>query len=128
MDMCWVPQHDVLDDDTSGVNTQCVELPVLARIEAKIATRRGTCVWRLTEKATAAREPVMDFITLNPEQWKEGEYTPSITPTLSPTPEKDELESIPTHENDQIEDDTDSSTLWLEQESLGVDLWSELQG
>ena len=61
-------QHNVLDNNMSEVNTQYVELPVLARIEAKIATRHGTHVQCLTEKATAAREPVMDFITLNPEQ------------------------------------------------------------
>ena len=116
-------QHDVLDDDTSEVSSQLMELPVLAGMEAKIATRCGTCVRHLTEKATAAKEPVMDSITQNPEQQKEGEYVPNTITTPNPP------STIP--ENDQVEADTNlerQNTVWMEQETLGVDIWSELQG
>ena len=114
-------QHDVVDDDTSEVNSQFMELPVLAGMEAKIATHRGTRVRRLTEKAAAAKEPVMNFVTQNPEQRKEGEYVPNTITTPSPP------SNIP--ENDQVEADTNleqQNTVWMEQETLGVDIWSEL--
>jgi hypothetical protein len=45
--------HDVVDDDTSSVvPEECQEtLPILAGVEAVVATRRGSRVRRLTEKA-----------------------------------------------------------------------------
>ena len=116
-------QHNVLDNDMSEVSSQLMEPPVLARMEAKIPTSHGTHVQCLTEKATAAKEPVMNFVTQNPEQQKEGKYIPNTTTMPSPP--------SPIPENDQVEADTDSeqqNTVWMEQETLGVDIWSELQG
>ena len=47
--------HDVVDDDTKAV-LSCLlsEVPILAGLEARVATRRGTDVRRLTEKAAWA--------------------------------------------------------------------------
>ena len=50
--------HDVVDDDTSSVEHQPEELPVLAGIEAQIATRRGSRVRQPSQKAVmAATDP-----------------------------------------------------------------------
>lgn len=46
--------HDVVDDDTSTVDMDEV-LPILAGVEARVATRRGSRVRRLTEKAALLR-------------------------------------------------------------------------
>jgi len=58
--------HDVIDDDTIGIIPGTGELPVLAGIEARIATRHGSRVRRPTEKALminseASRETSKDF-------------------------------------------------------------------
>jgi hypothetical protein len=75
--------YDVVDDDTSKVDDS---LPVLAGIEAKIATRRGTRERRLTEKAATARvessrnfaSRVRDhFVLRGPVEQKEGGSTES---------------------------------------------------
>ena len=54
--------HDVVDDDTSSVNPLFEGLPVLAGIEARVATRRGSCNrWPSEKKAVmAAEEPVAE--------------------------------------------------------------------
>jgi hypothetical protein len=47
--------HDVMDDDTTLVETGQVEMPLLAGIEARVASqRRGSRVRRPTEKAASA--------------------------------------------------------------------------
>ena len=47
--------HDVVDDDTVAVLSNLPsDVPVLAGMEARVATRRGTRVRRLTEKAALA--------------------------------------------------------------------------
>ena len=47
--------HDVVDDDTLPVLSMLPsDVPVLAGMEARVATRRGTRVRRLTEKAALA--------------------------------------------------------------------------
>lgn len=48
--------HDVVDDDTSTMEKQPDILPVLAGIEAQIATRRGTRVRQPSRKAVMAAE------------------------------------------------------------------------
>ena len=60
-------QHYVLDDDTSDVQMSA-ELPVIARVEAQIATSCGTRVRRLAEKAAAARKETLDFVPDAPEE------------------------------------------------------------
>lgn len=59
-------QHDTLDDDTSHITSEIVDIPVLAGIEARVATRCGSCVRHLTEKAAAARETDSSFVPLIP--------------------------------------------------------------
>ena len=125
-------QHDVLDDDTSAVYT---ELPVLAGIEARIATRRGTRVRRLTEKAAAAREDSSDFVPevcVDPGERKEGGSPPEIEiPNTQPenTSEKSRTETmvnppVPDHAPEHQQD----GNTWLGRENLGIDMWSELKG
>jgi hypothetical protein len=46
--------HDVLDDDTLVVQQNSLDMPILAGIEARIATRRSSRVRRPTEKAANA--------------------------------------------------------------------------
>ena len=48
-------QHDVIDNDTSVLAETDADMPVLAGIEAQIATRRGTRARHPTEKALAAQ-------------------------------------------------------------------------
>ena len=43
--------HDVLDDDTSQLDSAAVDVPILAGMEARVATRHGSRVCRPTEKA-----------------------------------------------------------------------------
>src|SRR6266446_7638423 len=46
--------HDIVDDDTSSVVALDEgDVPILAGIEARVATRRGSRVRKLTEKAAA---------------------------------------------------------------------------
>ena len=52
--------HDVVDDDTSSVVSLNEDLPVLAGIEARIATRRGTRVRRPSQKMAALEEETSD--------------------------------------------------------------------
>ena len=53
--------HDVVDDGTANVGHQPDVLPVLAGIEARIVTRRGSRVQRPSQKAVmVAEEPVVD--------------------------------------------------------------------
>ena len=48
--------HDVLDDDTVEVDSESVAMPLLAGVEALVATRRSTRARRPTEKAAAAQD------------------------------------------------------------------------
>ena len=139
-------QHDVIDDDTSVLADSEVEPPVLAGIEAKIATRRGTRVRRPTEKARAAQDED-DFVVPPPAQRKEGGI-----PTEKPrkqisndekdtrTVRNDDADEPPALEDTQtlINNDGDANlpaeqgdntgqTL-LTPETLGIDLKTELQG
>ena len=43
--------HDVLDDDTSQLDSAAADIPILAGMEACVATRCGSWVRRPTEKA-----------------------------------------------------------------------------
>ena len=128
-------QHDVLDDDTSAVQTSAEELPVLAGIEARIATRRGTRVRRLTEKAAAARESSEDFVPEIPEERKEGGSPPEITEITETEPETVENTTEPAEDAITTEDiprvipeNQQARNMWLGQEALGMDMWSELKG
>ena len=49
--------HDVVDDDMSFVVSDGDVFPVLAGIEAHVATRWGSCVRQLTEKAAVLAMP-----------------------------------------------------------------------
>ena len=145
-------QHDILDDDTVHITSDLVEIPILAGIEARVATRRGSRVRRLTEKAAAAKETETDFVPSIPAERKEGESphiqqtspsqntgtepdtslrvtntAPATSLRITDTPDKvtEPSPSITTEDNTLVDSVTD---LWLNQEHLGLDIWSELQG
>ena len=61
-------QHDVLDDDTSEITSTTVEMPVLAGVEAIVATQRGSHVRQPTEKAAAIRADNEGFVPTVPEE------------------------------------------------------------
>ena len=56
---CEYMYHDVVDDDTTQVEHVGETLPVLAGIEARLATRRGTRDRRPSQKAVMASESAM---------------------------------------------------------------------
>ena len=68
--------HDVVDDDTSLVEVRERELPILAGLEARVATRKSSRVRKPTEKAAAALEQPGHgsevFVRQKPAQRKEG--------------------------------------------------------
>jgi hypothetical protein len=149
--------HDVVDDDTLFIGSVAEELPVLAGIEAKIATRRGSRVRRPTEKAVMAGSAVMvdsetsrEFAARmknrfvlrghrTPVEQKEGGLTANLTPTISedePTAVQDNLPMTPAcvgvdtlPENSQVPGLDDTSLLGVVSQSMrGLDLLSELRG
>ena len=71
--------HDVLDDDTVEVLTRALDLPVLAGLEAHVASRRSSRIRQPTEKAAQAQEEALvsiseeTFISQTPDKRKEGE-------------------------------------------------------
>ena len=108
-------QHDVLDDDTTDLTFSMVKLSMLASLKAQIATHHGTHVCCLTEKAMATRDIVSSFVPQHPEEWKEDEF-------LHSTIVVKQLNMVDIYLNQQ------PTTLWLEKDNLGVDIWSELRG
>ena len=143
--------HDVLDDDTSCLSTEG-ELPVLAGIEAQVATRRGSRVKRLTEKAAwgwaqssedessaAVRQPETskNFATRMKDRFKlrgpqEGGNRSDINPTTNkPVTNAEIIEHTPeVHDTvPAVEERPDVLDLSpLTQSSLGIDLLAELRG
>ena len=134
--------HDVVDDDTSAIVDADAEQPILAGIEAQMATRRGTRIRRPTEKAIAARESSseqLDSVVPPPAQRKEGGTIEKTTikpredisnrmtndrPTLDTVVEQVEkpMEHVESEQAD------DPGRVLLTKDSLGIDLLSELQG
>lgn len=121
-------QHDVLDDDTTELDPSVVELPMLASLEAKVATQWGTCVCHLTEKAAATRESESSFIPLTPEKRKEGESLTNTESDMVQTPRSENTARSDNTAADNLRMDQQLRTLWLYQESLGINIWAELQG
>ena len=136
--------HDILDNDTVAVSRIEGELPVLAGIEARAATRKSSRVRRPSEKAAAAvetsTETAKDFAVRmnksfilkgprNPAERKEGGSTvdnaaPGPSETLvseSHTPEPAEI---------PIEERLPGPSLIniVSQSWQGIDLLAELRG
>ena len=134
--------HDVMDDDTTAVvSTLDVDLPVLAGIEAHVATRRGTRVRRLTEKAALLAEelgdvavavgpgesavPVEDRSSFGgPQEGGSSHYDPTMT-----NMGQDSTHTMTDRLSPVIEsvNKNDVNTSLLTQSSLGIDLLSELK-
>ena len=135
--------HDVVDDDTMVVDDTDV-LPVLAGIEARVATRRGSRVRRLTERAAAglASAPkipdVKNRLTLGVHQ--EGGRkavvanppAPSYKPTLDAGVKSSGREAVvanpPATTQEQERPAEGPDLPLLTQSSLGIDILSELRG
>ena len=138
--------HDVVDDDTSPILAGNDVLPVLAGIEARVATRRGSRVRRLTEKAAVmadsppagtSRAPatrVKDHLTCNgPQNGGNIPKTPPVHPISEPS---DSMDTHTTHANntrmplpvDTAERPVDVDTTLLAQWNLGIDMSAELRG
>ena len=130
--------HDVADDDTSVVDDTQGDLPVLAGVEARIATRRGTRLRRPTEKAAASQMPQDEehlddrFVVRRPVQRKEGRTIPITTPG---TPEHGTPSNVDQNastkevvENDNSSSDLDAEGSLLARGRLEIDMRSELQG
>ena len=131
-------QYDVLDDDTSEITSNTMEMPVLAGIEAIVATRRGSRVRRPTEKAAATRADNEGFVPTVPEERKEGESPPKKQNSQSTRQEsqskQSEIEDRPpaspktSNANDDVARVDSIENSWMSQDNLGLDLWSELKG
>ena len=130
--------HDVVDDDTSTVQQDLPsDVPILAGMEARVATRRGSRVRRLTEKAALAlddrsvelpspKRPSRVRDCGGPQEGGSRNSPTSSVPVPSAPPVVDpprEMVSTSTHQVDGNE----VSSL-LTQSSLGLDLLAELQG
>ena len=132
--------HDVVDDDTSSVAFDGDVFPVLAGIEAGVATQQGSCVWHLTEKATALAMP------LPAEEPPLKDHLPTYSPPEGRSTQIKDLDNLETHinecednilnekENAPVEtdfapdlDEVSDASL-LTQTSLGIDILTELQG
>jgi hypothetical protein len=136
------PLHDVLDDDTVDTRQQITDFPILAGLEARIATRRGSRVRKPTEKAAAAQAegsstladgPSRFFVRPRPSSGKrkegenpgndtqETEPVNEVVPTEEPTEERD------TEASQELDTDELNKSM-LAQSSWGIDILSEIQG
>ena len=146
---CEFTYHDVVDDDTTQVEHEGETLPVLAGIEARIATRRGTRNRRPSQKAVMASESAMTPAPARPVKSR------SVRKVLRPVHESteggstveqsrstvQEEETIPAHEHEgppadiQLPEpvnpvnETTDTLLNIVSESLqGLDLLKEIRG
>ena len=132
--------HDVMDDDTSVVDDSQWEIPILAGVEAQVATRRGSRTRRPTEKAAAAASSSKSlsndddhlderFVVRRPAQRKEGGKIPAL-PATPPNIQED----TPNGGEKDVRDEADNMShleaegSLLAQGRMGIDLMSELQG
>ena len=129
--------YDVVDDDTSSIDPLFEGLPVLAGIEARVATRRGSRDRRPTEKKAAmvAEEPVAESskkfasrmknpVVLNrpnaPVETTEGGYTGTKTKKMATR------KPNTTHTKDVPAERTLINI--VSQSMQGLDLLTELRG
>ena len=148
--------HDVVDDDTSVMEQEgCQEtLPILAGVEAVVATRRGSRVRRLTEKAAlmlndeksadslvgvpvvASNPPanVIDRVGLQeggsitePTNLAPPEDADMVDPSVSHGQHNDGLD-VPNHTSESEPTSDTSKLTVMTQRSLGIDILAELRG
>lgn len=147
------PLHDVADDDTVDTLQQMSELPILAGLEARVATRRGSRVRKPTEKAAAAqaegsptREDGPSKVSVRPRpsvKRKEGGSTEKNVPWVTqeteqqtepvnkdvPTEERDTEASPEADRETSQELDTDElNKSMLAQGDWGIDILSGIKG
>ena len=144
--------HDVVDDDTLPVlSTLPSDVPVLAGMEARVATRRGTRVRKLTEKAAQALSDDLVESTgsggLSSLKDRRGPGDPQEGGSREPEPSKprggtdrpkaaagtahkDTPNNRSAPNDTPVSSDTQDilNTSLLTQSSLGIDLLSEIRG
>ena len=147
--------HDVVDDDTSMVVVDReADIPVLAGIEARVVTRRGYRVRRLTEKAALAAPPPPSssetftarmkdrFILRGPQEGGNGSDITIPEPTQAHTNEEfakplttgNDLNDQVSHEvtipvnGDTSERPNNLNMPLLARQNLGIDIVSEFCG
>ena len=131
--------HDVLDDDTLPVTDDIGELPVLAGVEAVVATRRSSRVRIPTAKAVAAQDMSTadedwSFVRRTPAKQKEGGNTEYNNPGMDlpdvpsvPDPPTPQATTEPALTID-LESSSDETIPLLVQNGPGIDLLKELRG
>ena len=129
-------RHDVLDDDTVEVLTRALDLPVLAGLEARVASRRSSRIRRPTEKAAQAQEEALvsvseeTFVSQTPDKRKEGENAERHKEDKEHEPDTGHQsnDSLNNSEKPGAEEDEDESTRPLPvQDSWGIDILSDLK-
>jgi hypothetical protein len=132
--------HDIVNDDTSNVVAVAELMPVLAGVEARVASRRSTRVWHPTEKARQQDQSDEDVQPVVPPRFRSTLYTKqkgggSVDTTSTPVETgeiiEDQNESIKPFVPDQpdrVENLQTNNTSFLSQSNLGIDLMTELQG
>ena len=139
--------HDMTDDDMSSLSMDR-DLPILAGIEARVATRQSSCTCQLTAKtavhleaARALHRPptiLKDHSSLgSPQEGRSKIRTPMKTSRKSNTTSDEEVVKgvkVPMSQNDMNDkspdaismSDEDLEVTLLTHQSLGVDLLMEL--
>ncbi len=136
--------HDVVDDDTSTIADEV--LPILAGIEARVATRRGSRVRRLTEKAAFSQHGPSEDAPPSPGSRPEsskafatrvkdrftlrGPQKGGSTDTREPDTREPDTDSVVQLEpsSDTTDRPEEVETPLLTQSNLGLDILSEIQG
>ena len=140
--------HDVLDDDTTRVEHAGDSMPMLAGIEARIATRRGTRDRRPSQKAVMAsesstplapvqrrkRRPVQDDLHPLDESTEGGNMAePDIAEQPQSTVQEDKTTTAqsgvePVDEPVILNDRNDTLIDIVSQSLQGLDMLAELRG
>jgi RNase H-like domain found in reverse transcriptase/Reverse transcriptase (RNA-dependent DNA polymerase)/Integrase zinc binding domain/Retroviral aspartyl protease/Zinc knuckle len=130
--------HDVVDDDTSTVAAGEDDIPILAGMEARVATRRGSRVRKMTEKAAwRLTDDASDGVEMSrpgpsrtavrvkdrggPQEGGSTPKTPKTPQTLEGTTQTLVVET-------PVKQAVEIVTPLLTQSSLGIDIVSELRG
>lgn len=125
--------HDVVDDDTSTMGNTVETTPLLAGIEAQIATRRGTRVRRPTQKAAEMLESPTPVRTVtNPSKNIAHRVKSRSMPkdTASPAVTTEGGNTAITMEDDDAatSEPSEGTLLNIVSQTQGINLLAELRG
>jgi hypothetical protein len=131
--------HDVVDDDTSTMGNTSETIPLLAGIEAQIATRRGTRVRRPTQKAAEMSEspaPVRNITKpskniahrVKSRSMLEDSESPAVTTEGGSTVTNTMMEDNTTNKDVPTREPSEGTLLNIVSQTQGLDLLAELRG